>query len=123
MIETEVIETEVMKKANIKRQKAKGKNAALLFFLERAQPIKFNFCLLIFAFCLLLFPATAQEKININTASIEELSRLPYVGKTVAERILEHRRKHGAFKHPQDIIIIKGLSGKRYREIAHLIRI
>lgn len=96
---------------------------ALEFFTKAAQPFRMNFCLLLFAFCLLPFSANAQEKININSASIEELSRLPYVGKTVAERILEYRRKHGAFKHPQDIIIIKGLSGKCYREIAHLIRI
>ena len=49
--------------------------------------------------------------------------RLPYVGQTVARRILEYRRKHGPFKRSQDIIIIKGLSAKRYREVAHLIRI
>ena len=62
-------------------------------------------------------------RINLNTASAAELIRLPYVGQTVAQRILEHRRKHGAFKRPQDIIIIKGLSAKRYRQIAHLIRL
>jgi competence protein ComEA len=79
--------------------------------------------LLLFAFCLLLSPGRAQERINLNTASAEELTRLPFVGATVAQRILEHRRKHGDFKRPQDLIIIKGLSAKRYRQIAHLIRI
>lgn len=62
-------------------------------------------------------------RINLNTAPAAELMRLPYVGQTVAHRITEYRRKHGFFKRPQDIIIIKGLSAKRYREIAHLIRI
>ena len=81
------------------------------------------FCHLIFAFCLLLSPVQAQEQINLNTAPLEELMRLPYVGHTVATRILAYRRKHGGFKHPQDIIIIKGLGTKRYRQIAHLIRI
>ncbi len=112
-----------MKKAKGKYQGAKGKNPALNFFDKSGKAFRNNLCLLIFAFCLLLSSAAAQDRININSASAEELSRLPYVGKTVAERIIEHRRKHGAFKHPQDIIIIKGLSGKRYREIAHLIRI
>ena len=65
----------------------------------------------------------AQERINLNTASAAELTRLPYVGQTVAQRILAHRQKHGGFKRPQDLIIIKGLSAKRYRQIAHLIRI
>ncbi len=67
--------------------------------------------------------AQTNERINLNTASAAELMRLPYVGSTVAQRILAHREKHGAFKHPQDLIVIKGLSAKRYREIAHLIRI
>ena len=83
----------------------------------------FYFCPLLFAFCLLLSPVQAQEQINLNTAPIEELMRLPYVGHTVANRIIEYRRKHGGFKHSQDIIIIKGLGIKRYRQIAHLIRI
>lgn len=85
--------------------------------------LKTQFCLLLLAFCLLPLPTRAQDRINLNTASAEELMRLPYVGQTVANRILEYRRKHGPFKRPQDLIVIKGLSAKRYRQIAHLIRI
>ena len=98
-------------KATTNANKTKGKNRAS------------RFCLLLIAFCLLFSPVQSQERINLNTASIEELMRLPYVGQTVARRIIDYRRKHGAFKRPQDLIIIKGLSAKRYREIAHLIRI
>ena len=112
-------------KSKGKYQKAKGKSgirkAAPLFSKEKNKVP--TFCLLIFAFCLLISPGRAQERINLNTASAEHLMRLPYVGQTVAQRILEHRRKHGPFKRPQDIIVIKGLSAKRYRQIAHLIRI
>jgi Helix-hairpin-helix motif len=113
-------------KSKGKYQKAKGKRAALFLFSKNAaQPSKFHFCLLIFAFCLLILPVRSQTngQVNLNTASATELMRLPYVGQTVANRILEHRRKHGDFKHKQDIIIIKGFSAKRYRQIAHLIRI
>ncbi len=80
-------------------------------------------CLICILLCFATTDAQAQERINLNTASAAELMRLPYVGQTVAHRILEHRRKHGDFKRPQDLIIIKGLSAKRYRQIAHLIRI
>ena len=83
----------------------------------------FTFYFPLAALCLLISPGKAQERINLNTASAEHLMRLPYVGQTVANRILEHRRKHGPFKRPQDLIVIKGLSAKRYRQIAHLIRI
>ena len=104
--------------------KAKGKRSALFLFLDKATPHSpFYICLLLVAICLLISPGRAQDRINLNTAPVEELMRLPYVGQTVAHRILEHRRKHGPFKRPQDLIIIKGLSAKRYRQIAHLIRI
>ena len=64
-----------------------------------------------------------EELININTASIGELQRLPGIGSALASRIVEHRRKHGLFKRPQDIVIVRGMSAKLYRRIAHLIRI
>ncbi len=64
-----------------------------------------------------------DERVNINTAPIEELQRLPGVGPALASRVVEHRRKHGPFKRPQDIVIIRGMSAKLYRRIAHLIRV
>lgn len=82
-----------------------------------------RFCLLIFTFCLLISPAIAQDRININSASREELMRLPFVGAKVAEKILDYRHKHGAFLHAHDLIVIKGLSAKRFKNIAHLIRV
>ncbi len=66
--------------------------------------------------------ASVEERININTASTEELERLPGIGPALASRIIEHRRKHGSFRRPQDIIIVRGMSAKLYRRIAHLIR-
>jgi competence protein ComEA len=64
-----------------------------------------------------------EERININTASVEELRRLPGVGPALASRIVEHRGKHGPFKRPQDVVIVRGMSAKLYRRIAHLIRV
>jgi competence ComEA-like helix-hairpin-helix protein len=64
-----------------------------------------------------------EESVNINTASAEELERLPGIGPALASRILEHRQKHGPFKRPQDIVIVRGMSAKLYRRIARLIRI
>lgn len=99
------------------------KRMTRIFAGQTAAKIRVICGLFFLLFC--LFPSFSQpnERINLNTASAPELMRLPYVGQTVARRILEHRRKHGPFKRPEDLIIIKGLSAKRYREIAHLIRI
>jgi competence protein ComEA len=86
---------------------------------------------LIFSLALILSASAAvsisrpqnEERININTASVEELQRLQGIGPALASRIVEHRRKHGPFKRPQDIVIVRGMSAKLYRRIAHLIRV
>lgn len=65
----------------------------------------------------------AQERIDLNKATVEELQRLPSIGPVLARRIVEHREKHGPFKRPQDVIAIRGVSAKRYRQIAHLLMV
>ena len=70
-----------------------------------------------------IFQSQKEESVNINTASAEELERLPGIGPALASRIIDHRQKHGPFKRPQDVVIVRGMSAKLYRRIAHLIRI
>jgi competence protein ComEA len=86
----------------------------------------------LFGLALILTPPSAtasisraqnDERIDINNASAEELRRLPGVGPAIASRIVEHRRKHGPFKRPHDVIIVRGMSAKLYRRIANLIRV
>jgi competence protein ComEA len=48
--------------------------------------------------------------------------RLPGIGPTLAQRIIEHRSKHGPFRRPQDVIIVYRMNARLYRRIAHLIR-
>ena len=64
----------------------------------------------------------APDRINLNTAPAAEIMRLPGVGPTLAARIVEHRQKHGPFRRPQEVIIVRGMSAARYRLIAHLVR-
>src|SRR6185295_822612 len=36
--------------------------------------------------------------ININTASVSDIEKLPGIGKVLAERIVEHRENYGPFR-------------------------
>jgi competence protein ComEA len=48
-------------------------------------------------------------KVNINTASVEQLTTLPGVGPALAARIVEHRQKAGSFKAPAELMNVKGI--------------
>jgi competence protein ComEA len=51
-------------------------------------------------------PAPAG-KVNINTASVEQLATLPGIGPKLATRIVEYRQKSGGFKATQDLMNVK----------------
>lgn len=62
-------------------------------------------------------------KININTASAEELSMLPGIGITYAKRIVEHRAKYGPFLTVDELANIKGIGEKRFESIKEYITV
>lgn len=49
------------------------------------------------------------EKIALNTASLADLTRLPGIGETKAERILAWREAHGGFTSVEQLTEIKGI--------------
>jgi competence protein ComEA len=65
----------------------------------------------------------APKLININTASANELETLPGIGKSLAERIVEHRDKFGPFRRPEHLIIVRGISDKRFRALRDLVTV
>ena len=56
-------------------------------------------------------------KVNINTASAEQLTVLPGVGPALAARIVEHRTKAGSFKTPAELMNVKGIGEKNFNKI------
>ena len=67
--------------------------------------------------------ASTAARININTASADELEKLPGIGKALAGRIIEHREKFGPFRRPAHLIIVRGISDKRFRALQDLITV
>ena len=58
--------------------------------------------------------AEAGGKININTATAEELAQLDRVGPKYAERIVAYRTENGPFKAPEEIMQVAGIGQKTY---------
>lgn len=61
--------------------------------------------------------------ININTASKDELIRLPGVGEVTAERIIIYREEHGPFTTIEEIQNVKGIGKKKFERIAPYIKV
>jgi competence protein ComEA len=61
-----------------------------------------------------VIPALAADlqKVNLNTATLEELMTLDGIGQKVAERILNFREKNGPFQKPEDLMMVKGVGEK-----------
>lgn len=60
--------------------------------------------------------------ININSASVEELEKLPHIGKQTAREIIEYREKFGKFRKSEYLLLIRGISDKKFREIKNLVK-
>ena len=55
-----------------------------------------------------------EGKVNINTATVEELKTLKGVGDKKAEAIIEYRKKNGSFKTKEDLMKVRGIGKKLF---------
>ena len=58
-----------------------------------------------------------RERINLNSATKEELALLPMVGAVKAARIVAWREKNGGFKRPADLRKVKGFGYKMLKRL------
>lgn len=60
----------------------------------------------------------AGGKVNINQADVEELTKIPGVGKATAQRIVDYRRANGPFTALEDLLKIKGIGQAKFEKMA-----
>jgi competence protein ComEA len=68
-------------------------------------------------------PAGVSGLLNLNTASVEELTRLPGVGPSRAQAIVELRSKMNGFKSVEDIMRVRGIGRKTFRKLEPMLRL
>ena len=71
--------------------------------------------------CCRVIYAEVLKRIDINSASIEELQKLPGVGPKIAQRIVEYRKRYGCFKYLEELKKVKGIGEKKFERIKPLI--
>lgn len=61
--------------------------------------------------------AKSAGQINVNSASVKELERLPGIGKVAAERIVAYRTENGKFANAEGLLKVQGVGPKTLEKI------
>lgn len=64
-----------------------------------------------------------QSPINLNTATKEELMKLPGVGEVIAERILLYREEKGRFRDISELKNIRGIGDKTFEKLRPWVKV
>ncbi|PZG17003.1 competence protein ComEA [Micromonospora craterilacus] len=62
-------------------------------------------------------------RVNLNTATATQLETLPGVGPVLAQRIIEHRDRHGGFRSVSDLRQVNGIGDARYEQLKDLVTV
>jgi competence protein ComEA len=57
------------------------------------------------------------EKVDLNNATVEQLTTLPGVGAKLAARIVEYREKVGRFRSADELLNVKGIGEKNFQKL------
>ncbi|WP_419203508.1 helix-hairpin-helix domain-containing protein [Paenarthrobacter nitroguajacolicus] len=68
-------------------------------------------------------PASGDAKVNINTASLEELGTLPRVGPVTAQGIIDWRKEHGPFASVDELDAVEGIGPKLMESLKDLVTV
>ena len=68
-------------------------------------------------------PKAPPEKLDLKTATVEQLDKLPEVGPALAKAIVRFREKSGPFRRVEDLLAVPGISKRRLEKIRPFVEV
>jgi competence protein ComEA len=65
----------------------------------------------------------AGGKINLNTATLDQLESLPGIGEVLGQRILDYREQHGPFHSVEDLLNVSGIGPSHLADVKDLVAV
>ena len=62
-----------------------------------------------------------EARVNLNTATLEQLVELPGVGEAVGARIVAYRKANGSFRKIEEVMNVRGIGEKTFLRLRPLI--
>jgi len=68
-------------------------------------------------------PLNPSPKIDLNSATRQQLESLPGIGQVLAQRILDHRQKNGRFQSVEELKDAKLVNASTYEKVRELVEV
>ena len=94
--------------------------------LERNSLFIGRFLLVLAILGLVCAPATYAgkgHKLDLNTATVEQLKELPKIGEKTAQAIVKYREEHDGFKSVDELLNVKGIGKKKLELLRPLVTV
>lgn len=62
-------------------------------------------------------------RMDLNSATLEELDTLPGIGPVLAQRIIDYRESQGGFQSVEELVNVSGIGEKTYEKLADLVEV
>jgi competence protein ComEA len=63
------------------------------------------------------------EPLDLNTATVEQLQKLPGIGPATAKAIVRFREKSGPFRRVEDLLAVRGITKARLEKLRPLVTV
>ncbi len=65
----------------------------------------------------------ADSPLDLNSATVEELDKLPGVGEVLAKRIVEYRTSHGGFRSVEELQRVDGIGSRKFQQLKGKVKV